>query len=66
MPSSERILRSRNTKIELFGYNYKKYVWKSKGVAFRPKNTVSTVIYCGSIMFWDYFPDDAATLQWMH
>ena len=40
-------------KIELFGHNQQRYVWRKKGAAFHEKNTLPTVKHGGgSIMLW--------------
>lgn len=50
------ILWSDETKIELFGHNDVKHVWRESGEAFNPKNTVPTVKHGGgSIMMWGCF-----------
>ena len=52
----ERVLWTDETKIELFGHNYRNYVWKKEGEAYLPKNTVPTVKFGGgSIMIWRCF-----------
>ena len=44
------------TKIELFSHNDVSHVWRKKGEAYNPKNTVSTVKHGGgSIMMWGCF-----------
>jgi hypothetical protein len=44
---------SDETKIELFGHNDHCYVWRKKGEACKPKNTIPTVKHGGSsIMVW--------------
>ena len=42
--------------MELFGHNDHRYVWRKKGEACKPKNTIPTVKHrCGSIMLWGWF-----------
>ena len=51
-----KILWSNETKIELFGINSKRYVWRKPGTAHHLSNTVSTVKHGGgSIMLWGCF-----------
>ncbi len=50
------ILWSDETKIELFGLNSKRYVWRKSGTAHHLSNTVPTVKHGGgSIMLWGVF-----------
>ena len=52
----ERVLWIDETKIELFGHNYRNHVWKKDGEAYSPKNTVPTVKFdSDSIMIWGCF-----------
>ncbi|KAG2457255.1 TC1A transposase, partial [Polypterus senegalus] len=51
-----KILWSDETKIELFGLNSKRYVWRQPGTAHHLSNTVPTVKHGGgSIMLWPCF-----------
>ena len=51
-----KLLWSDETKIELFGVNQKKYVWRRPGTEFAPRNTIPTVKHGGgSIMLWGCF-----------
>ena len=42
------ILWSDETKLEIFGHMDAEYVWKKKGEAYKPKNTVPTVKHGGA------------------
>ena len=49
-------MSSNETKIELFGHNDHRYVWRKKGEACKPKNTMPTVKHGGgSMMLWRCF-----------
>ena len=48
----EKIVRSDETKVELFGHNQQRYVWRAKNEAHKEQNTIPTVKYGGgSLMF---------------
>ncbi len=50
---TNKILWSDETKIELFGLNSKRYVWRKPGTAHHLSDTVPTVKHGGgSIMLW--------------
>ena len=52
----ERVLWTDETKIELFGHNYRNHEWRKDGEAYSPKNTVPTVKFGGgSILIWECF-----------
>ena len=52
----ERVLWTDETKIELFGHNYRNHVWRKDGEANSQKNTVTTVKFDGgSKMIWGCF-----------
>ncbi len=53
---TNKILWSDETKIELFGLNSKRYVWRKPSTAHHLSNTVPTVKHGGgSIMLWGCF-----------
>ncbi len=53
---TNKMLWSDETKIELFGLNSKRYVWRKPGTAHHLSNTVPTVKHGGgSIMLWGCF-----------
>ncbi len=53
---TNKVLWSDETKIELFGLNSKRYVWRKPGTAHHLSNTVPTVKHGGgSIMLWGCF-----------
>ena len=52
----ERVLVTDETKIELFGHNYRNHVCRKDGKAYSPKNMEPTVKFgSGSIMIWGCF-----------
>ena len=52
----KNVVWSDETKLELFGHMDAQYVWRKKGEAYNPKNTVPTVKHGGgNIMLWGCF-----------
>lgn len=52
----KHVIWSDETKLELFGHRDVAYVWRKKGEAYNPKNTVPTVKHGGgNIMLWGCF-----------
>ena len=52
----EKVIKSDETKVELFGRNTATSVWRKNGTAFKKPNTIPTVKFGGgSIMIWGYF-----------
>ena len=51
-----KVLWSDETKIELFGHAYSRYVWRKSGEAYKEKNTIPTVKHGGgNILLWEIF-----------
>jgi hypothetical protein len=61
------VLWSDEKKIELFGHNDHRYVWRKKGEACKPKNTISTVkcwLFAAlAPQWWNKLPHDARTAE---
>lgn len=52
----KKVLWSEETKIELFGLNAKRYVWRKSNTAHHPNNTIPKVKHGGgNIMLWGCF-----------
>ena len=52
----DKVLWSDETKVELYGHNDLKTVWRKKGEAYHPKNTIPTVRHGGgNLMLWGCF-----------
>ncbi len=51
-----KVLWSDETKIQLFGINSTRRVWRRRNAAYDPKNTILTINHGGgNIMLWGYF-----------
>ena len=52
----EKVMRSDETKIELFGINSTRHVWRKRNAEYNPKNTIPTVKHGGgNLMLWGCF-----------
>ena len=61
----EKVMRSDETKIELFGINSTRRVWRKRNAGYNPKNTIPTVKHGGgNLMLWGYF--SAKGTWWLH
>ena len=53
----EKVMWSDETKIELFGINSTRRVWRKRNAEYNPKNTIPTVKHGGgNLMLWDVSP----------
>ena len=59
--SWEKVLWSDETKIDLFGHNSTKRVWRKKNDAYHPKNTIPTVKHGGVFLLMGQ--DDCTVLR---
>ncbi len=50
-----KVLWSDETKIQLFGINSTRHVWRKRNVAYNPKNTIPTLKHGGGNMLWGCF-----------
>ena len=51
----EKVMWSDETKIELFGINSTRYVWRKRNAEYNPKNTITMKHGGGNLMLWGYF-----------
>ena len=52
----EKVMWSNETKIELFGINSTRHVWRKRNAEYNPKNTIPTVKHGGeNLMLWGCF-----------
>ena len=52
----EKVMWSDETKIELFGINSTRHVWRKRNAEYNPKNTIPTVKHgSGNLMLWGCF-----------
>uniref|UniRef100_A0A3Q4I3F8 Tc1-like transposase DDE domain-containing protein n=1 Tax=Neolamprologus brichardi TaxID=32507 RepID=A0A3Q4I3F8_NEOBR len=51
----KKVIWSDETKMELFGQNAKRYVWRKTNTAHHSEHTIPTVKYGGSIVLWGCF-----------
>ena len=52
----EKVMRSDETKMELFGINSTRHVWRKRNAVYNPKNTIPTVKHGGgNLMLWGCF-----------
>ena len=51
-----KVMWSDETKIELFGINSTRHVWRKRNAEYNPKNTIPTVMHVGgNLMLWGRF-----------
>ena len=61
----EKVMWSDETKIELFGINSTRRVWRKRNAEYNPKNTIPTVEHGGgNLMLWGFF--SAKGTGWLH
>ena len=61
----EKVMWSDETKIDLFGINSTRPVWRKRNAEYNPKNTIPTVKHGGgNLMLWRCF--SAKGIGWLH
>ena len=63
----EKVMWSDETKIELFGINSTRRVWRKRNAEYKPKNTIPTVKHRGgNLMLWGCFSPYRGEDEWGH